>query len=154
MKTGDRPISTQARRGAPAIPGEPTGRLASPAEICDCKSFATGDPPMNPRLLLAPALTAWIATAAHAQDAKFTLTVQDHQFQPAELEVPAGQKIELHVVNKDSTAEEFESHELHREKVVPAGQEIVVFIGPLRAGTYEYFGDFHPKTARGHIIAK
>ena len=67
--------------------------------------------------------------------------------------MPAGQKIELHVRNTDAAASEFESAELHREKVVPAGQEIVVFIGPLRAGRYEFFDDFHP-SSRGHIVAK
>jgi hypothetical protein len=28
-----------------------------------------------------------------------------------------------------------------------------VFIGPLRAGRYEFFDDFHP-SSRGHIVAK
>ena len=58
------------------------------------------------------------------------------------------------MINEDSTAEEFESNELHREKVVPGGKEVTVFIGPLRAGAYQFFGDFNPKTARGRIIAK
>jgi hypothetical protein len=29
-----------------------------------------------------------------------------------------------------------------------------VYIGPLKPGKYEFFGDFNPTTARGHIIAK
>ena len=67
--------------------------------------------------------------------------------------MPAGQQIELHVRNADAAAAEFESETLHREKVVPAGKEVVVFIGPLRAGSYEFFDDFNP-SARGHIVAK
>ena len=34
------------------------------------------------------------------------------------------------------------------------GDEITVYIGPLRPGRYEFFGDFHPDTARGHIVVK
>jgi len=36
---------------------------------------------------------------------------------------------------------------------VPGGQEVVVFIGPLRAGSYEFFNDFHP-SSRGHVVAR
>jgi len=108
------------------------------------------------RLLLhfGDALAVCLAGGAQADPARYTLTIRDHRFSPVELQVPAGQKIELHVVNQDPTPEEFESTELHREKVVSGGQEITVFIGPLRPGSYEFFGDFNPATARGHIVAK
>lgn len=93
--------------------------------------------------------------AARADEpASFALTVRGHQFEPAELTVPAGQKIELKVTNADSTPEEFESTDFRREKVVPAGATISVFVGPLRPGSYEFFGDFHPKTARGRVVAR
>ena len=104
--------------------------------------------------LLSLALILAMATSASAQDPAFTLVIKDHQFQPTEIEVPAGQKIALTVKNNDSTPEEFESTELRREKVVPGGEQITVYIGPLKPGKYEFFGDFNPKTARGHIIAK
>jgi plastocyanin len=106
---------------------------------------------MRPALVLLALLLAWPAAAAYAQTA--SLTIRNRAFEPAEIEVPAGQKIELHVRNADAAAAEFESDALHREKVVPAGQEVVVFIGPLRAGRYEFFDDFNP-TARGHIVAR
>jgi plastocyanin len=107
---------------------------------------------MRPTLVFPLALLlAWPAAAADTASA--SLTIRNRAFDPAELEVPAGQKIELHVRNADAAASEFESAELHREKVVPAGQEIVVFIGPVRAGRYEFFDDFHP-SSRGHIVAK
>jgi heme/copper-type cytochrome/quinol oxidase subunit 2 len=95
-----------------------------------------------------------ITTGAAAQEPTYTLGIKDHQFQPTEIEVPAGQKIALIVKNNDSTPEEFESTELRREKVVAGGEQITVYIGPLKPGKYEFFGDFNPKTARGHIIAK
>lgn len=92
--------------------------------------------------------TAW------ADDPQFTLVIKDHKFTPAELQVPAGAKIRLVVRNDDATPEEFESTELHREKVVAPGQQIVVIVGPLDAGTYRFFGDFHKDTAQGKLIAK
>jgi uncharacterized cupredoxin-like copper-binding protein len=107
---------------------------------------------MRPILLLACALSL-PAGVAHAQNATASLTIANRAFSPTELEVPAGQKIDLHVKNTDKAASEFESETLHREKVVPAGQEVVVNIGPLKPGRYEFFDDFNPK-ARGHIVAK
>jgi plastocyanin len=91
---------------------------------------------------------------ARAEEDTYTLTIKDHRFTPTEIEIPAGKKISLTVKNLDITAEEFESTELHREKVVTGGQEITVYIGPLQPGRYEFFGDFNPQTARGHIVAK
>jgi hypothetical protein len=105
-------------------------------------------------ILLTSLILASAAPGRAAEPPKFTLTIQNHRFEPTELEVPSGQKIELHVINQDSTAEEFESTDLHREKVVPGGKEITLFIGPLRPGRYEFFGDFNPKTARGFIVAR
>jgi hypothetical protein len=101
-------------------------------------------------------LAVILVTAANvaAQEPTYTLVIKDHRFQPAELEVPAGQKIALIVKNDDPTPEEFESTQLKREKVIPGGQQATVYIGPLKPGRYEFFGDFNPKTARGHIVVK
>src|SRR5271169_7249762 len=67
------------------------------------------------------------AVRSWAADPEFSLAIKDHRFVPAELQVPAGVKIKLLVKNEDPTPEEFESNELHREKVVAPGQQIVVF---------------------------
>ncbi|HXP73886.1 MAG TPA: cupredoxin domain-containing protein [Stellaceae bacterium] len=91
---------------------------------------------------------------ARADDPQFTLVIKEHRFEPPELQVPAGVKLRLLVKNEDPTPEEFESTELHREKVVPPGQQILVIVGPLDAGTYPFFGDFHHDTAQGKLIAK
>jgi plastocyanin len=102
--------------------------------------------------LLALALAALAIPASAATDAAtLSLTIHDHQFDPTELDAPAGQKIELHVKNTDPAPAEFESSQLHREKVVPAGQEIVVPLGPLSPGSYEFFDDFHRST-RGRMV--
>jgi hypothetical protein len=108
-----------------------------------------------PLVSLGLALLAATASPAIAADSPVvTLTIKEHRFDPSEIQVPANQKIELRIVNKDSTAEEFESLDLHREKVVAGGREVTVYVGPLQPGSYEFFGDFNPKTARGHLIAR
>jgi cupredoxin-like protein len=95
-----------------------------------------------------------ISGSVRAEDPQFTLVIKDHRFTPAELQVPANTKVRLLIRNEDPTPEEFESTELHREKVVPPGQQIIVIVGPLDAGTYGFFGDFHHDTAQGKLIAK
>lgn len=94
-----------------------------------------------------------LAASAQADDANFTIAIRGDKFVPSEIEVPAGVKLKLVVRNENATASEFESTELHREKVAAAGQEISVFVGPLQPGRYEFFDDFHPQ-ARGHLVAK
>jgi plastocyanin len=84
----------------------------------------------------------------------YTLTIRDHKFAPAELEVPAGQKIKLLVKNEDGTPEEFESHSLKREKIIPGKSQATISIGPLDPGAYDFVGEFHEATAKGRIIAK
>lgn len=91
---------------------------------------------------------------AGAEEGGYELRIKDHHFDPAEFTLPADKKVKLLVKNLDPTPEEFESIELHREKVIPAGSEIIIFIGPLQPGIYEFFGDFNPQTARGHITVK
>ncbi len=89
-----------------------------------------------------------------AGDLEYQLTIKDHQFTPSEIQVPAGQKIKLVVSNLDSTPEEFESHSLNREKVIAGNAKANIYIGPLSPGKYEFFGEFHEKTARGVIVAQ
>jgi hypothetical protein len=101
------------------------------------------------------ALVGLMLTAPFAlADEDYLLTIKDHQFEPTTLTVPAGQKVKLTVKNLDPTPEEFESHELNREKIVPGGGTVSIFIGPLKAGEYPFFGEFHEDTAKGVIIAK
>lgn len=103
---------------------------------------------------LACALGLLLSAPIHAQDSSYTLTIKDHRFEPAQLQVPAGKKIRLLVRNLDSTAEEFESHDLKREKVIPGNSEATISIGPLNPGVYRFVGEFHESTAKGSIVAK
>jgi hypothetical protein len=104
-------------------------------------------------LVIGSLIVSAFAISARADDG-LTLTIRDHRYDPAELTVPANTKLKLTVRNLDATPEEFESFDLNREKVVGAGAQIEVFVGPLEPGKYEFFGDFHQDTARGHLIVK
>lgn len=101
-------------------------------------------------LLLVLALPA----LAFAADDVYTIQIKDHRFEPAELTIPAGKKVKLIVENNDATPEEFESHELNREKVIAANSKGTIYIGPLSPGKYPFFGEFNAATAHGSIIAK
>ena len=98
---------------------------------------------------------AMTSAAARADDVvERQISLKNHAFVPRELTVPVGQKIKLVIANEDSTAAEFESFELHREKVVAANGTITVYVGPLDAGSYPFFDDFHRDTTTGTITAK
>jgi plastocyanin len=99
------------------------------------------------------ALAALIALPALAEDPAVVIAIKDHNFIPETVEIPAGVKVKLTVRNQGDTASEFESVQFHREKVVQAGSEIILSVGPLEPGSYEFFDDFHPQT-RGHLVVK
>jgi hypothetical protein len=82
------------------------------------------------------------------------LIIKDHLFFPSTIEIPVGQKVRLRIINQDPTPEEFESYELNREKVIAGNRQTVIFIGPLEAGEYPFFGEFYPKTAQGKVVVK
>jgi cupredoxin-like protein len=104
-------------------------------------------------LALAAALI--VPGAVMAQEKlEFALVIKNHRFEPTEIVVPAGKKLTLLVHNQDPTPEEFESHSLRREKVIAGGGKASIFIGPLKPGRYEFFGEYNEKTARGAVIAK
>jgi len=102
--------------------------------------------------LIALSLSMLLGGAAYAED--YLLTIKNHQFTPKELVIPAGQRAKIIVRNQDATPAEFESSDLNREKVVGANGEITLFVGPLDAGRYGFFDDFHRETTTGVIIAK
>ncbi len=100
-------------------------------------------------------LAALLAASPPARaDEPPTLTFRQHRFVPARIVVPAHVKFRLRVQNTDDAADEFESTDLNREKLVPAGSTITVFLGPLAPGEYRFFGDFHQDTAQGVLVAK
>lgn len=101
-------------------------------------------------ILLGPALAVPAAAAGDA----VVINIKDHRFDPETVEIPAGKKVKLLIRNQDPTPEEFESHTLNREKIIPGNSEGVVYIGPLDPGTYEFFGEFNMDTAQGKVVVK
>jgi heme/copper-type cytochrome/quinol oxidase subunit 2 len=106
---------------------------------------------LNRRYLLAVVPLAWAAAlvsrGAQAEDAvSLSLTIKDGKFEPAELHAPAGRSLEIHVTNLSTIPSEFESGDLHFEKIVPAGKQAVVRVRPQQPGRYNFFDDFHRET--------
>jgi len=102
-----------------------------------------------------PVVVCLVCTAPVLADKPvFKLEISNHLFTPSELVIPANTKVKLMVYNLDATSEEFESYELNREKVIMGERKAVIFVGPLSPGEYPFFGEFHPETAQGKIIAE
>ena len=101
-------------------------------------------------LAIALALPAVTVRAEVVQE----IAIRAHKFEPAELHLPANTKVKLQIRNLDPSAEEFESYELKREKLIPGGATVSVFVGPLKPGEYPFFGEFNPATAQGRIIVE
>ena len=101
-----------------------------------------------------PVLIALFAVAAPVAAAPpvFEIEIRNHLFEPDKITIPANTKVRLVIYNRDATPEEFESFELNREKVIMGGGKASIFIGPLPAGEYPFFGEFNPNTALGTII--
>jgi len=108
----------------------------------------------HPFLVVASMLLALGGTAVASDLPQYTLVIKNHVYQPSELKVPAATKFRLIVRNEDATPEEFESTDFNREKIVLANSSITVYVGPLRAGSYGFFGDFHQATAKGRLIVE
>jgi len=99
------------------------------------------------------ALSILLALPAFAAE-DIALTIENHKFSPARIEIPAGTKVRLMVENRDATPEEFDSSDLRIEKVIPGKAKAPIFVGPLKAGEYKFVGEFNSSTAQGVIVAK
>jgi hypothetical protein len=99
-------------------------------------------------------LLLFVTAAVAADVPQFSLTIRDHRFTPAEIRVPANVKVSLVVDNQDAAPEEFDSHALNREKVIPGKSKATIFIGPLAPGRYPFIGEFNAATAQGVVIAE
>ena len=87
-----------------------------------------------------------------ADDAvKLSITIKDQKFDPAELHAPPGKTIQIEVKNLNPIVSEFESADLHFEKIVPSGSQASVYVRPLQPGKYNFYDDFHHAT-QGYLI--
>jgi Cupredoxin-like domain len=95
------------------------------------------------------------APAGAEEPFEVKITIRNHRFEPAEIEVPAGRPLRLIVTNADSTPEEFESVGLGVERIIPGGATATFMTRPLRANrNYTFFGEFNQKTAQGKVTVK
>lgn len=99
------------------------------------------------------AVLVTLTAPAVAADPQIAISIKNRQYVPSDVPVPAGVKAELVIKNDQTVNAEFESSVLHREKTVPAGAQISVFVGPLSQGTYEFFDDFNRATT-GRLVVK
>jgi hypothetical protein len=109
---------------------------------------------MTVRHLIAVCALLGTSAVLAAGEPEFLITLRDHQFTPAEIKIPAGVKVKLVVDNQDAGPEEFDSHALNREKVIPGKTKATIFIGPLAPGRYPFIGEFNATTARGDVVAE
>jgi hypothetical protein len=111
---------------------------------------------MTPLRFLAPLAIVAFAGLGNVQAAEpeALLVIRNHRFEPTELKVPAGKRVKLVVHNQDSTPEEFESHTMNREKVIPGGAKATIYIGPLKPGRYAFFGEYNEATAKGVVVVE
>ena len=100
------------------------------------------------------ALLAVSTTAYAAGEADVVVVIRDHCLSPAEVRIPANTKVRLVIDNQDATPEEFDSHALNREKVIPPRSKANVFIGPLTPGRYPFMGEFNASTAQGVVVVE
>ena len=106
-------------------------------------------------VMLAALATAGLVPSSRAADAPgVALTLKDHKFSPAEVTIPANTRTRFTVKNLDATAAEFESDDFKAEKVIPAGQEVVVMVGPLKAGKYEFHDEYHEDVSKTWLTVK
>jgi len=84
----------------------------------------------------------------------FSIEFKDGTIAPLRLDVPAGKPFKIELRNVGTTPAEFESTELHREKVLAAQSNSFIVIRNLDPGEYKFFDDFHPEAAQAVLVAK
>ncbi len=95
-----------------------------------------------------------LATAVKGEDSGPEIRFENHRFAPQTLTVPAGHPLVLRVINASQETIEFESFQLHREKVIEPNQTITVHLPSLSPGTYDFYDDFHQDVPEGSIVAQ
>lgn len=110
--------------------------------------------PRHVRVAAIVLLTLSVPCALAEELLTVKLIARDGRFYPDTIQVPAGRRFKLVITNEGPGPEEFESVELKKEKVLAAGATSFLVFAPLKPGAYPFFGEFHPNTAKGRIVAK
>jgi len=104
-------------------------------------------------LVLTAFLPQEVATAVEAMPV-FSIKALGGILEPPIIEVPANTRFKIEIENEGIDPVEFESTELHIEKVLAGGAKSYVVINGLKPGTYTFFDDFHPDTGKVQIVVK
>ncbi|HTM07258.1 MAG TPA: cupredoxin domain-containing protein [Verrucomicrobiae bacterium] len=91
---------------------------------------------------------------AAAADDVLELRFEGRKFIPQTLEVPANRSFKIKIINVTKEAIEFESFKINREKVIGPGETVTINIPALKAGSYDFYDDFHSDVPEGKIVAK
>ncbi len=102
--------------------------------------------------LLVAAVLA-LSTPALA-DAPITLTLKNHKFTPDVIKVKANQPAMIMLINKDDTAEEFDSSVAEGREGRGGHGKGNIRLRPLAPGKYPFMGEYHAATAQGVVIAE
>ncbi|WP_415183718.1 cupredoxin domain-containing protein [Phaeovulum sp.] len=108
-------------------------------------------------VILALSLCLGTARATQADELPvIDVTLNDGVITPQHFEVEAGKPFKLAIKNIGSTAAEFESLRLYKEKVLAPGAESFLVFRKLSPGTYPFYDEFHMNltSANGTITAK
>ena len=107
-------------------------------------------------LLILLSVVCFVNSCVFAKDniLDINISIDNHKFLPDVIEVTQKQKVRLVICNNDSSAEEFESLDLKREKIIRGNSCANIILAPLKKGKYEFVGEFHQDTAKGYIIVK
>ncbi|MCK6385529.1 MAG: cupredoxin domain-containing protein [Rhodocyclaceae bacterium] len=97
------------------------------------------------RALVALLVLAWSGTLPVGRDGVFI---------PKTVEVPAGQRVKLVLINEGPGPLEFENDEMRIEKVLSAGARSFVVLPKLKPGEYDFVDEFNPITGELKVIAK
>lgn len=103
-------------------------------------------------------LTLFAATSigalAYGANEPIEIRIKNKQFVPNKVTVKAGERFKLRLINEDSTSEEFESDTLVIEKFLSPKRKMVITLGPLKPGTYEFYGELNSPPPKGILIAE
>ncbi len=95
------------------------------------------------------------ADLANADDlTTYAITLQNHQFTPAEIHVPTGKPFIVVITNANDGPDEFEMLFPARERPLEPGQQGKVKIGPLNPGRFPFFGESDPDNETGAFISE
>lgn len=84
----------------------------------------------------------------------FEVVVRDGVFYPARIEVPAGRRVKLVLVNEGPGPLEFENDEMHIEKVIGPDVRSFIVLPSLQPGRYDFNDEYNPITGELTVIAK